>query len=82
MHVYNALTVVQMQFAVGCAALKSMILIGIKLLSYTRVVEWVQVYFSYCKQKSVLSDHSCPSTYEEKITIIALKRKYKIGYNL
>ena len=80
MHVCNALTVVQMQFTVGCAALKSMILIGI--LSFTRVVEWVQVYFSYCKQKSVLSDHSCPSTYEKKITIIALKHKYKIGYNL
>ena len=36
----------------------------------------VQVYSNFCKQKSVSSDHSCPSTYEEKITIIALKRKY------
>ena len=33
-------------------------------------------------RKAVLSDHSCPSTYEEKITIIALNHKYKIGYNL
>ena len=63
MYVCNALTVVQMQFTVGCAALKSMILIGIFIIH---------------PSGGMGADHSCPSTYEEKITIIALNRKYKI----
>ena len=71
MHVCNALTVVQMQFTVGCAAL-------IKEHDIDRHIYHTPEWWNGCRfipvtvnRKAVLSDHSCPSTYEEKITIIA-----------
>ena len=83
MHVCNALTVVQMQFTVGCAALKSMILIGIFIIHPS--VGMGAGFLVTVNRKAVLSDHSCPSTCEEKITIIASNRvsiKLDVTYKL